>query len=57
MAEDGLNFSLLHIGHRTQSSIYSMMHKCFQKMVVGTLLINNCLGVSFFVTHQGDGHD
>jgi hypothetical protein len=31
MAEDGLTFPLLHIGHRTQSSTYSMAHKCFQK--------------------------
>jgi hypothetical protein len=47
MAEYGLTFPLLHIGHRTQSSTYSTMHKRFQKMVVGTLQSNNCLEVSF----------
>ncbi len=57
MAEDGLTFLLLHNGHWTQSSICSTMHKCFQKMVVGTLQSNNHLDVSFFVTDQGDRHD
>ncbi len=47
MAEDGLTFPLLHTGHRTQSSAYSMTHKCFQKMVVGTLESKDCLEVSF----------
>ncbi len=47
MAEDGLTFPLLHIGHRRQSSAYSTVHKCFQKMVVGTLQSNNHLEVSF----------
>jgi hypothetical protein len=47
MAEDGLTFPLLHIGHRTQSSAYSMTHKCFQKMAVGTLQSNDRLEVSF----------
>jgi hypothetical protein len=42
MAEDGLTFLLLHVGHRTQCSTYSMMHKCYQMMVVGTLLGNDC---------------
>ncbi len=48
MAEDGLTFLLLQIGHRTQSSAYSTTHKCFQKMVVGTLQSNNHLEVSFW---------
>jgi hypothetical protein len=47
MAEDGLTFLLLHIGHRTQSSTLSTTHKCFQKMVVGTFQSNNHLEVSF----------
>ncbi len=47
MAEDGLTFPLLHIGNRTQYSACSMMHKCFQKMVVGTLQSNDCFDVSF----------
>ncbi len=47
MAEDGLTYLLLHIGHRTQSSTYSTMHKCLQKMVMGTLKSNDCLDVSF----------
>ncbi len=44
MAEHGLTFLLLHIG---QSSTCCTTHKCFQKMVVGTLQSNNCLEVSF----------
>jgi hypothetical protein len=47
MAEDGLTLLLLHIRCMTQSSAYSTMHKCFQKMVVGTLQSNNRLEVSF----------
>jgi hypothetical protein len=47
IAEDGFTFPLLHIGHRTQSSAYSTMHKCFQKMVVDFLQSNDCLEVSF----------
>jgi hypothetical protein len=45
MAEDGLTFLLLHIGHRPQSSAYRTMHKCFQKMVVGTLQSNERLEI------------
>ncbi len=47
MAEDGLTFLLLHIGHRTHSSAYSTTHKCFQKIMAGTLQSNDCLEVSF----------
>ncbi len=35
MAEDGLTFPLMHIGHRTQSSAYSMMH------LVGNLIFGS----------------
>jgi hypothetical protein len=55
MAEDGLTFPLLQIGHRTQSSVYSMMHKCFQKMVVGTLQSKDHLEVSFMCRIKGTG--
>jgi hypothetical protein len=55
MAEDGLTFLLLHIGNRTQSSAYRTMHKCFQKMVVGTLQSNNRLEVSFLRHIKGTG--
>jgi hypothetical protein len=47
IAEDDVTFPLLHIRHRTQSSAYSTMHNCFQKMVLGILQSNDCLEVSF----------
>ncbi len=53
MAEDGLTFPQLHIGHRTQSSAYRMTHKCFQKVVMGTLLSNDHLEVSFLQWIEG----
>ncbi len=61
MAKEGLNFSLLHIRNRTQSSAYSTMHECFLFKLIedggGDFAAQQSLGYLFFVTDQWDGHD